>query len=127
MESLTQEMSTTTVTPAGQVNKVRVIPTYALLPQTPTMDDNSGILCSGWDAFAPQFLMTAKFTELLAHIEAGRKVRISVYKIYRITDDILEHVIFAAKGAAKRSKQRPSLYIYSYDDQVGNFHKERVI
>lgn len=119
--------STTTVDATGELRKVRTIPTYALLPQTPTMEGNQGILCTGWDAWTPRFIMTEKFQELLNYIEEGRKVRITVYKVYQVTSDILEHVTLAAKAAAARSKQKPTLYIYTYDDQVGNFHKERVI
>lgn len=120
-------LGTATVTPTGQIKKKKTTPTYTLFPQTEELEDNLGTLCMGYDAAAPQFLMTAKFEEMLAFLRAGRKVRISIPTGLAMVDDLMVYVNSATKHAASKAAQSPSLYLYHWDTACGNFRQTRAI
>lgn len=120
-------LSTTAVTPTGVIKRKKTTPTYTLFPQTEELEDNLGTLCMGYDAAAPQFLMTAKFTEMLAFLRAGRKVRITIPNGLAMVDDLMVFVNNATKYAASKAVQTPSLYLYKWDSECGNFRQTRAI
>lgn len=129
---MTQELKvtllgTTTVTPTGSIKHKKVPPTYTLFPQTEELANNLGTLCMGYDAAAPQFLMTAKFEEMLAYLRAGRKVRITIPNGLAMVEDLMVYVNMATKFAASKAAQAPSLYLYQWDSSVGNFRQTRAI
>lgn len=107
----------------------KTILNYALLPHTALLQGNMGYLCTGWDAFAPRFIMTEKYFEMLEYLKKGRRVNITipVQDDMAMTIDLLYVVDRAARNAAAKSNKNAHLYYYTYDDTVGNFRKEQII
>ena len=130
--TLTSEITLVNISSIDRIPTVlckywKVIPTYALLPQTLLLAGNQGYLCVGWDAFAPRFIMTEKYEEMLSYLRKGRKVRVTIPSDLALVDDLLVSILRATKYAASQAIQAPSLYFYTYDESFGNFRQTRIL
>ena len=121
------ETSLLSVGTNGVLTAPKTVPTYALLPNTPATIESRGFLCSGWDAIAPRFIMTALYKEMLDYLAEGRRVNILITTDWALIDDLMIPVNFATKRAAAKSRKPPALWYYTWDAVLGNFRKTRVL